>query len=66
MRRRAETRLWQERSDAATVHNFTRDRPASAMGRFALARVLVAEGRLDDAATPGSGGVAVGGIVGAQ
>jgi soluble lytic murein transglycosylase len=50
MRRRAETRLWQERSDAATVHNFTRDRPASAMGRFALARVLVAEGRLDDAA----------------
>jgi soluble lytic murein transglycosylase len=49
MRRRAETRLWQQRSDATTVHNFTGDRPASAMGRFALARALVAEGRLDDA-----------------
>ena len=50
MRRRAEARLWQERSDASTVHNFTGDQPASAMGRFALARVLVAEGRLDAAA----------------
>ncbi|HEV3500989.1 MAG TPA: lytic transglycosylase domain-containing protein [Bradyrhizobium sp.] len=44
MRRRAEARLWQERSDAATVHSFTGDRPASAKGRFALARVLLAEG----------------------
>ncbi|MGH9808476.1 MAG: lytic transglycosylase domain-containing protein, partial [Terriglobia bacterium] len=49
MRRRAEARLWQERSDATTVHNFTRDRPASAMGRFALARVLLAQGNLEDA-----------------
>ena len=49
MRRRAEARLWQERSDAATVHNFTHDQPASAMGRFALARVLLAEGNLDGA-----------------
>jgi soluble lytic murein transglycosylase len=44
MRRRAEARLWQERSDAAAVHSFTGDQPASAKGRFALARVLVAEG----------------------
>ena len=44
MRRRAEARLWQERSDAATVHRFTGDQPASAKGRFALARVLLAEG----------------------
>jgi peptidoglycan lytic transglycosylase len=50
MRRRAETRLWQERGDAATVHNFTGDRPASAAGRFALARVLLAEGGREDAA----------------
>ncbi|MEO6782909.1 MAG: lytic transglycosylase domain-containing protein [Bradyrhizobium sp.] len=49
MLRRAEARLWQERSDATTVHNFTHDRPASAMGRFALARVLLAEGNLDGA-----------------
>jgi soluble lytic murein transglycosylase len=44
MRRRAEARLWQERSDATTVHSFTGDQPASAKGRFALARVLLAEG----------------------
>jgi soluble lytic murein transglycosylase len=49
MRRRAEARLWQERSDAATVHGFTGDRPASAKGRFALARVLLAEGDRDGA-----------------
>jgi soluble lytic murein transglycosylase len=42
LRRRAEARLWQERSDARTVHNFTGDRPASARGHLALARVLVA------------------------
>src|SRR6202022_4166739 len=50
MRRRAEARMWQERSDAATVHSFTGDQPASAKGRFALARVLLAEGDRDSAA----------------
>ena len=49
MRRRAEARLWQERSDAATVHGFTQDQPASAIGRFALARALLAEGDRDGA-----------------
>ena len=44
LRRRAEACLWQERSDAATVHRFTADRPASAKGSFALARTLLAEG----------------------
>ena len=38
MRRRAEARLWQEKSDAATVHAFTGDQPTTAKGRFALAR----------------------------
>ncbi|UPK31920.1 lytic transglycosylase domain-containing protein [Bradyrhizobium sp. 186] len=50
LRRRAEARLWQEKSDAATVHKFTMDRPTSAKGRFALARVLLAEGDSDRAA----------------
>ena len=50
MRRRAEARLWQERSDAATVHGFTGDRPTSAKGKFALARILLAEGDRDGAA----------------
>ena len=44
LRRRAEACLWQERSEAATVHRFTGDRPASAKGSFALARALLAEG----------------------
>ncbi|GGI25581.1 lytic transglycosylase domain-containing protein [Bradyrhizobium guangdongense] len=50
LRRRAEARLWQEKSDAATVHAFTMDRPASAKGKFALARVLLSEGDSDRAA----------------
>lgn len=50
LRRRAEARLWQEKSDAATVHKFTMDRPISAKGKFALARVLRAEGDTDRAA----------------
>jgi soluble lytic murein transglycosylase len=50
LRKRAEARLWEERSDAATVRSFIRDQPASAKGRFALARVLVAEGDRDGAA----------------
>jgi soluble lytic murein transglycosylase len=49
LRRRAEARLWQERSDAATVHGFTLDQPISAKGKFALARVLLAEGDRDGA-----------------
>jgi soluble lytic murein transglycosylase len=44
LRRRAEACLWQERSDAATVHRFTGDQPTSAKGQFALARALLAEG----------------------
>jgi soluble lytic murein transglycosylase len=43
LRRRAEARLWQDRSDAATVRSFTGGRPSSAKGRFALARALLAE-----------------------
>ncbi len=50
LRRRAEARLWQEKSDAAAIHAFTMDRPTSAKGRFALARVLLAEGDSDRAA----------------
>jgi len=49
LRRRAEARLWQEKSDAATVHKFTMDRPTSAKGKFALARALLAEGDSDRA-----------------
>ncbi len=49
LRRRAEARLWQERSDAATVRSFTGGQPATARGRFALARVLLAEGDRDGA-----------------
>ncbi len=50
MRRRAEARLWQERSNAATVHSFTGDQPTSTKGRLALARTLLAEGDRDGAA----------------
>jgi len=49
MRKRAEARLWQERSDAATVRNFVGVQPTSAKGRFALARLLLAEGDRDGA-----------------
>jgi soluble lytic murein transglycosylase len=49
LRRRAEVRLWQERSDAATVRRFTGGQPASAKGRFALARALLAENDRDGA-----------------
>ena len=44
LRRRAEARLWQERGDTAIVRRFTGGQPASARGRFALARALLAEG----------------------
>lgn len=50
LRRRAEARLWQERSDAATIRGFMGDGPASAKGKFALARVLSAEGDREGAA----------------
>jgi soluble lytic murein transglycosylase len=50
MRKRAEALLWQERSDAATVRGFVGDQPISAKGRFAVARVLLAEGDRDGAA----------------
>ncbi|SHM49882.1 transglycosylase SLT domain-containing protein [Bradyrhizobium lablabi] len=43
LRRRAEARLWQERSDAAMVRGFTGDQPVSARGKLALARVLLRE-----------------------
>ena len=49
MRKRAEARLWQERSDAATIRKFVGDQPTSAKGRFALARILLAEGDHDGA-----------------
>src|SRR5262249_52003550 len=44
LRRRAEVRLWQERRDAASVRRFLDGQPTTAMGRFALARVLMKEG----------------------
>jgi len=44
LRRRAEARLWQERSDAATIRGFTGDQPTSARGKLALARVLLTAG----------------------
>ena len=50
LRRRAEARLWQERSDAAKVHGFTGDQPVSARGKLALARILLGEGDRDGAA----------------
>jgi peptidoglycan lytic transglycosylase len=50
IRRRAEASLWQERSDAAAVRSFIGNQPTSAKGRFALARVLLAEGDRENAA----------------
>ena len=44
LRRRAEARLWQERSDAARVRGFMGEAPASARGKLALARVKLTEG----------------------
>jgi hypothetical protein len=44
LRQRAEARLWQERRDAATVRRFVGGQPVSALGRLALARVLLSEG----------------------
>jgi soluble lytic murein transglycosylase len=44
LRWRAEARLWQEGRGAATVRRFVGDQPVSALGRLAVARVLLAEG----------------------
>src|SRR5262249_10075905 len=49
LRRRAESRLWQGKSDAATVPAFTGNQPLTARGRFALARALLEEGDRDGA-----------------
>jgi soluble lytic murein transglycosylase len=49
LRRRAEARLWQERSEAATVRGFTGGQPVSARGKLALARILLGEGDRDGA-----------------
>ena len=49
LRRRAEARLWQERSDAARVRGFMGEAPASARGKLALARIKLAEGDRDGA-----------------
>jgi soluble lytic murein transglycosylase len=44
LRRRAETILWQERADAATVRKFVGGEPSSAIGRLVLARALMSDG----------------------
>jgi soluble lytic murein transglycosylase len=44
LRRRAEASLWQEGRSAATVRRFVGEQPVSALGRLAIARVLLAEG----------------------
>ena len=46
LRRRAEARLWQERRGAATVRSFIGEKPVSAVGRLAVARVLLRDGYL--------------------
>ena len=43
-RRRAEARLWQERSDPTTVRRFVGTQPTSARGRLALARAMLGDG----------------------
>ena len=50
LRKRAEARLWNERRDPATVRRFLGERPVSAPGRLALARVLLKEGDHEGAA----------------
>jgi soluble lytic murein transglycosylase len=44
LRQRAELRLWQERRDGATVRRVLGEKPTSAIGRLALARVEIGEG----------------------
>jgi len=50
LRRRAEMRLWQEQTNPATVLRFIDARPASGLGRFALARALLTSGDREAAA----------------
>lgn len=50
LRRRAEARLWQERSDGTKVRRFVNKEPTSSVGRLALARVLMNEGDREGAA----------------
>jgi soluble lytic murein transglycosylase len=44
LRQHAEARLWHERRAAVTVRRFVGERPASAFGRLAIARMLLSEG----------------------
>ena len=44
LRRRAEARLWQEGRGAATVRRFVGEQPVSALGRLAIARMMLGEG----------------------
>jgi len=44
LRRHAEARLWQEGRGAATVRRFVGEQPVSALGRLAIARVMLGEG----------------------
>jgi peptidoglycan lytic transglycosylase len=46
LRRHAEARLWNERRGAVTVRRFVGQKPTSALGRLAVARVLLGEGYL--------------------
>jgi peptidoglycan lytic transglycosylase len=50
LRRRAEARLWQDQRDADTVRRFVGEKPASPVGRLALARVSMRAGDRDAAA----------------
>ena len=50
LRRHAETRLWREQRDGATVRDFVGNEPISAMGQLALARVEMRAGDRADAA----------------
>jgi soluble lytic murein transglycosylase len=49
LRRRAETRLWQERRDGTTVRRFLDGEQAGPFGRLALARALLSEDKRADA-----------------
>jgi soluble lytic murein transglycosylase len=50
LRRKAESLLWQDRTDAATVIAFFRsDQPRSAKGKFALARAMLTQGNTGNA-----------------
>jgi len=44
LRRRAEARLWQERSGGMIVRNFVGEQPASCIGKLALARTMLKDG----------------------